>query len=658
LPAAERHRLLVEWNATQTAYPLDHCLHNLFARQAARTPDAVAVVYEDRALSYAELERSANQLGSYLRELGVGPEMTVGVCVERSPEMVIGLLGILKAGGAYLPLDPEYPSERLAFMLQDAKVSVVVTQSSLLARWSAYAATLICLDRDRERIAGYSVSAPVTGVCPDNLAYVIYTSGSTGRPKGVAVRHQAVVNYLHFLGKRLGLNEDDTVLQVSAISFDPSVRDIFGPLLNGSRLVILSAEARRDPRAYLDNIERHRISTLLSIIPRLLDSVVAAADDSTVGKSLRNVLTCGEPLNYATHDAFRRMNHTSRLINQYGPTECTMVTTSFVAGEAGDRCGRVPIGRPIANALLYVLDEELIPTPIGVTGELYIGGAGLARGYLHRPGLTATRFIANPYGEGERLYRTGDLVRYRPDGNLEFVGRGDGQVKVRGYRIEPAEIEAALVSFGGISQAVVVAREGATYTSHGQGHMAAPRTDGERAVRAQPDEPGELRLLGYVVGHAESIDVAVLRTHLERNLPRYMVPSALMVLDALPLTPNGKIDRQSLPALASRPERVAFVEPRTEVEAELAAIWCEVLGLNRVGIEDDFFAMGGHSLLATRVAARLREVFGVEVALRELFAAPTVRVLAQRIEAIRWAAGNQQVLLSDVDERQAVEGTV
>jgi pristinamycin I synthase-3/4 len=631
LNAAERHRLLVEWNATQADYPHEHCLHELFAQQAARTPDAVAVVYEDRELSYAELERRSNQLGRHLRALGVGPDVTVGVCVERSPELVIGLLGILKAGGAYLPLDPEYPPERLAFMLEDANAPVVVTQSAWVTRLSEPPATVVCLDRDRERIADYSASASASGACPENLAYVIYTSGSTGKPKGVAVRHQAVANYLHFLRKQLGLGHDDTVLQVSAISFDPSVRDIFGPLLHGSRLVIMSADARKDPRAYLENIERHGISTLLSIIPRLLDSVVSAAGDSVAGESLRDVLTCGEPLNYATHDAFRRTIRNSRLVNQYGPTECTMVSAWFVADEGSNRCGSVPIGRPISNARLYVLDEELAPAPIGVAGELYIGGTGLARGYLHRPGLTAERFIANPYGEGERLYRTGDLVRYRPEGNLEFIGRVDGQVKIRGFRIETGEVEAMLLSFGGVSQAVVVSRE---------------------------YEPGERRLLGYVVGDREAIDVAALRTHLERSLPQYMVPSALMVLDALPLTPNGKIDRQSLPAPAGRPELVTYVEPRTEVEAGLASIWCEVLGLDRVGAEDDFFAMGGHSLLATRVIARVRDLFGVEVALRELFSTPTLRALAQRIEGLRWAAGNRQVLLSNGGEKQAVEGTV
>jgi amino acid adenylation domain-containing protein len=601
LGEAERHRLLSEWNATTAAdYPRDKCVHELFAAQAACTPDAVVLVHEDQQLTYAELDRRSNQLAHHLRGLGGGPEVIVGLCVERSPEMVIGLLGILKAGGAYLPLDPSYPAERLAYMVSDAHVPIVVTQAGLEQVLPEHGARAVRLDADWDEVSAAPTSVPASGVAACNLAYVIYTSGSTGRPKGVMVGHGAVVNFLSSMAQAPGLEPLDTMASVTPLSFDIAGLEIYLPLLHGARVALI-------PRAVaLDGGQlRERLAAVGASVMQATPTTWRLLREAGWQEDLK-VLCGGEAL--AVDLAQSLTAGSSRVWNLYGPTETTIWST---AGRLV-RGGPVTIGGPIGNTQAYILDDYLQAVPVGVCGELYIGGIGLARGYAKRPGLTAERFIADPFGSGKRLYRTGDLARWRADGELEYLGRADHQVKVRGYRIELGEIEAALRGDAGIRDCVVVARE---------------------------DAPGDKRLVAYLVGEGEATtDTNELRARLQRSLPEYMVPSAFVTLDALPLTPNGKVDRRALPAPEGRPEVTAFVAPRTPIEEAVAAIWCELLRLDRVGVHDNFFELGGHSLLATRVIARLREVLEVELPLRALFQRPTIAELAVRISEQQPAA--------------------
>jgi amino acid adenylation domain-containing protein len=627
LSVAERERLLVQWNATEAPYKWGRCLHELLAEQATRTPQAAALVFGDQQLSYGQLEERSNQLAHHLVSLGVGPDVIVGLCVERSLEMVVGLLGILKAGGAYLPLDPQYPAQRLAHMLQDAQVPVLLTHSGLLNQLPETSATRVCLDREWGWIAAQQWSAPPSVVGPQNLAYVIYTSGSTGMPKGAMVSHESIVNRLLWMDAVYGLEPSDRVLQKTSLSFDVSVWEVFWPLLKGAGLVMAEPEGHKDSDYLVALIAQSRIS-ILHFVPSMLRAFLQNPKVSECG-SLRDVVCSGEAL---TLDVVREFagKLPARLQNLYGPTEAA-VDVSFWQCEASAET--VPIGRPISNTRLYVLDELLEPVPIGVIGELYIGGAGLARGYLRRPGLTAQRFIASPFGSGDRLYCTGDRVLYRSDGNLEFIGRRDTQIKIRGYRIELGEIEAALRSHAAVSQAVVVARE---------------------------EEIGQRRLVGYVVSATgEDVEVASLREHLKKSLPEYMVPAVLVQLEQIPLTANGKIDRQALPAPEGRPEIARYVAPRTAVEATLAQIWREVLRLDQVGVEDNFFELGGHSLLAMRVLIQVRELLTSRMGLRDLFEFPKIEDLARRIEGFHWADKNQEMLPIDgLDSEVMEEGTV
>jgi len=601
LSEAERHRLLTEWNDTAAVYPREKCLHELFAEQAERTSNAVAVVYEDQCLTYGELDRRSNQLGHHLRGLGVGSEVVVGLCVQRSLEMVVGLLGILKAGGAYLPLDPSYPRERLAYMLEDAGSSVLVMQTGLEEALPEHGARVVRLDRNWPEIAGEPTHAPASGAGPDNLAYVIYTSGSTGKPKGVMSTHSGIVNRLLWMEDVYRLTPMDRIFQKTPFSFDVSVWEFFWPLITGARLVVARPGRHMDPLYLASRIAAEQV-TIMHFVPSMLRPYLemAPAEQYT---SLREVMCSGEAL---TPDLVRSLLGSScvRVNNLYGPTEASVDVTMWHSQMRPD--GVVPIGRPIWNTRVYVLDAALKPVPVGVGGELYIGGAGLARGYLGRGALTAERFVPSPYGDGERLYRTGDLVRYLPDGNLEFLGRLDHQVKLRGYRIELGEIEAGLLEHGSVGQAVVVARE---------------------------DVAGDKRLVAYVVA-ADSVapDAGELRAHLQRSLPDYMVPSAFVVLEVLPLTPNGKVDRKALPAPEGRPEIAEYVAPRTPTEEVLAGIWSEVLRVERVGVHDNFFELGGHSLLAMRLVARVRDEFKIELPLRALFETPSAGALATRVE--------------------------
>jgi amino acid adenylation domain-containing protein len=619
LTEAERHQLLVEWNDTKADYPKDSCIHDLFEAQVERIPDAIAVQFEGKRLTYRELISRANQLAHYLQGLGVGPEKLVGICVERSLEMVVGLLGILKAGGAYVPLDPSYPRERLRFILEDARLSVLLTQHRIIedGRWriedgdsrssilDPQKMKVVCLDTVRETIAQESEQNPRSEVKSESLAYVIYTSGSTGQPKGVMIPHRAICNHVSWMQKAFPMNETDRVLQHASLCFDASVWEFFVSLSNGARLVLAHQGRHQDP-AYLVSLMAEEKVTVLQSVPSLLQMLLE--EDIECCTSLRHVFCGGEVLTCELLDRFSA-RLSAKLHNHYGPTETTIDATSWTC-DAPNHQHSVPIGRPIANTRVYILDSHLQPVPVGVPGELYIAGDGLARGYLHEPQLTAEKFVSNPFTRelGARLYKTGDLGRYLPNGNIEFLGRMDSQVKLRGYRIELGEIENVLVQHPGVRDSVVVARE---------------------------ETPGNKRLVAYMAPTKEHVPtISELRTYLAEKLPGYMVPAGYVMLDAIPFLPNGKVDRQALPPLGDNgPEaNEAFVEPRTEVEKLVTQIWLEVLHVERIGVHDNFFDLGGHSLLAIQVISRAREIFPNGISLHSLFGAPTVAGLAAKIE--------------------------
>ncbi|MGF1478205.1 MAG: amino acid adenylation domain-containing protein, partial [Cyanophyceae cyanobacterium] len=610
------HQLLAQWNATSVEYP-PQCLHELFEAQVARTPDAVAVVFEETRLTYRELNERANQLAHHLQTLGVGPEGLVGICAERSPLMVIGLLAILKAGGAYLPLDPGYPTERLAFMLADAQVQVLLTQQNLVAKFPE-AVQVVYLEQDRQE----PPNNPVSRTTPDSLAYVIYTSGSTGQPKGVAIAHRSPVALVQWARTVFSAAEAG-VLASTSLCFDLSVFELFVPLCWGGR-VILALDALQLPHlSAADEV------TLVNTVPSAIAELLRA---KSMPQGVKNVNLAGEALH---NDLVQQLYQQGieKVYNLYGPTEDTTYST-FALIEQGT-VGAPSIGRPIANTQVYILDPQLQPVPIGIPGELYIGGAGLARGYLNRPELTTEKFISpsllatgnrtaidnsetpNPFSLSPfplTLYRTGDLARYRPDGNIEYLGRLDHQVKIRGFRIELGEIEAVLAECPQVQQAVVTARE---------------------------DTPGYQRLVAYVVP-IQKLTCRELRDYLLQKLPEYMVPSVFMLLDSLPLTPNGKIDRRALPAPEPIVSETEWVPPRTPTQAVLAAIWAEVLGVE-VGIHHNFFELGGHSLLATQVMSRVRSAFGLELPLRSLFTSPTIEELSQQVDSRQAGLGLEPI---------------
>jgi len=605
LNAAERRRLLVQWNDTAIDYPRDRCIHQLFEAQVARTPGAVAVVFEDEALTYAELNARANQLARHLIALGAGAETLVGICMERSLEMVVGLLGILKAGGAYVPLDPTYPQQRLAFMLEDTAAPILLTQQRLLVRLPQYQGRVVCLDRDARDIDAHGNADLDTATTVESLAYVIYTSGSTGRPKGVMIEHRSLVNYVHWLESSFPLAPTDRVLQSTSIGFDTSILEVFWPLFAGAPLELAQPEAQRSAEELIELARRKGI-TVLQVVPSMLGAIVEGRGIAGIG-SLRRVFTAGEALGAELVRRFHSQS-AAELVNGYGPTETTVYSTFFRCN-AVHAAQPVPIGHPVSNTRIYVLDRHGEPVPIGVPGELCIGGAGLARGYLNRPELTAEKFVPDPFAArpGARMYRTGDLARYRADGNIEFLGRIDHQVKIRGFRIELGEIEAVLAEHAAVRQAVVLARE---------------------------DTPGDKRLAAYIVPADAAVpDAESLRATLRKRLPDYMLPAAYVVLEKLPLLPNGKVDRRALPAPKRESEGRdgTFVAPRDPLEGLVAGVWREVLKLERVGVHDDFFEMGGHSLLAAQVVARLAKLLTVELPLRHFFERPTVAAQAAEL---------------------------
>jgi amino acid adenylation domain-containing protein len=604
LPRSERARVLEEWNRTDAEYPAGSCIHEVFEAQVERTPDAAAVVFDGGQLSYAELNRRANRLAHHLRSLGVGPDVRVGICVERSPEMMVGLLALLKAGGAYVPLDPAYPADRLAYMLADSAPAAVLTQARLRDRVAGTDAPVLELDGDAARWAGEPEENPERGALrPSHLMYVMYTSGSTGRPKGVAIQHRNVVNRLAWLQRDWGLEPGDAILQSTTLSFDVSVYEILWPISVGGRVVLARTEGQMDPGYLVETIQRERIGTV-NFVPSMLQLFLEHPDVERC-TFLKRAPCGGEALSPMLARRFRERLPWVSLHNRYGPTEAATSVSMRVERLPGGGTP-MPIGRPVSNTRVYVLDARGEPVPAGVAGELYIGGAGVGRGYLGRPELTAERFVADPFGAepGARLYRTGDLARWLPDGTIEFLGRTDFQAKVRGFRIEPGEIEARLMEHPDVREAVVLVRE---------------------------DAPGDKRLVAYVLGE-ETAGADVLRAHLGESLPDYMIPAAYVRLDSFPLTPNGKLDRGALPAPADEAyARQGYEAPEGETEEALAEIWAEVLGLERVGRWDDFFQLGGHSLLAVRVVSRVQQVLEVDVALGELFTKPVLRDFAQEI---------------------------
>ena len=587
---------------TYKEYPRDRSLHELIEDQVERTPEAPALIFESRRISYREVNARANRLAHYLRRVGVGPDVLVGVFAERSVEMVVALLGVMKAGGAYLPIDPACPKERLRAMLQDADPPVLLTQKRLLVTLPEHDIHTICLDRDGHMLASEPATNPPAVTGGKNLAYAIYTSGSTGLPKCVLNVHEAIVNRLLWMQHTYCLDETDRVLQKSPYSFDVSVWEFFWPLMTGACLVVARPEGHKDPNYLVDLIVHERVTTI-HFVPSLLHVFLEAPDVERCA-SLRHVFCSGEALPFALQGRFfRRLK--AQLYNLYGPTEAAVDVTSWTCQPDGP-LSIVPIGKPIWNTRIYILDTNLHPAPPGTAGELHIGGVALARGYLNRPQLTDEKFIPDPFSAdpGARLYKTGDLARFLPDGNIEHLGRIDRQVKIRGFRIELEEIENVLSSHPGILQATVIARE---------------------------DSPSAKRLVAYLVMRGETVAIGEVRRLLESKLPDHMVPAAFVVLSELPLTSSGKVDRAALPPPAfgdDRPNR-DFAAPRSLLESSICKIWEEVLNVRRVGVDDNFNDLGGDSLSAARLFVRVHEVFHKRLPLATLLQAPTVRALAE-----------------------------
>ncbi|MEO8191573.1 MAG: non-ribosomal peptide synthetase [Acidobacteriota bacterium] len=595
-------QLIARWNDTRTQYPNDACVHQLFERQAVRTPGAVALAFGEQQLTYGELDTKANQLAHHLRKLGVGRETIVGIYLERSLELFVGMLGILKAGGAYLPLDPTYPQERVAFILNDAKAPVLVTRQSLAACLPAGRWRVVALDVEGLEIGQESWDSPTSNVLAEDLAYVIYTSGSTGRPKGVEITHNSLLNLVFWHQRSFDVTPVDRATQQAGIGFDATVWEVWPYLAAGASVHLPDEATRVAPEVLRDWLVARRIT--ISFLPTALaESVMALQWPPET--ALRVLLTGADTLR-----RYPPPGLPFRVVNNYGPTESTVVATSGVVVPA-ERPDLPPsIGRPIANAQTYILDAQLRQVLIGEPGELHIGGAGLARGYLNQPELTAEKFIPNPFSDapGSRLYKTGDMARYLPDGQTAFLGRIDDQINIRGYRVEPNEIVTVLNRHPMIEASLVVARE---------------------------DSPGDKHLVGYIVPAQQSQPTqCALRDFLRNSLPEYMVPAVFVPLAALPLGPHGKVDRAALPDPRSVNvlRQDDFVAPGTPTEERLTQILSGLLQLEQVGVEDNFFLLGGHSLLGTQMIARIRDAFGVELSLRSLFEAPTVAALSAEVE--------------------------
>ena len=605
LSEEEQHQLLVAWNDNGLEAPQQTCVHNLFEAQAAKTPDAIAAEFKRDGITYAELNARANQLAHYLRDRGVGLETLVGVSVPRSLEMLVAILGVLKAGGGYVPLDPKYPRERLQFMIKDAALGMVITKRELAAD-GGDGATLLCIDSDWDVIASYSDQNPAVTAASNNVAYVIYTSGSTGNPKGVAIEHRSLANFTRAATGAYGIIDKDRILQFASLSFDLSAEEIYPALTHGATVVLRTDDMISSARDFIRYCSDWKISVLdlpTAYWHELTDALSGDALD--LPSCVRLVIIGGEKASADRVAAWHsKVGDTVRLVNSYGPTETTVAAT--VCDLRADNLsvsGAVSIGRPLPDTSVYVLDRSLQPSPIGVAGELYIGGPCVARGYINRPELTAEKFIRNPFTDdaNDRLYRTGDLVRYRPCGSLDFIGRVDNQIKVRGFRVELEEIEQVLRRHEGVKDCVVILRE-------------------------DPDA----RLIAYVVDNDTAVISSELRNFLKSKLPSYMVPATFETIEAVPLMPSGKINRRALPEPKS--EEVIgeiFVAPATPLEELLASAWREVLRIKRLGVQDNFFDLGGHSLLAAKVVSIVNRSLTVDFGMVDLFQAPTIAALAE-----------------------------
>ncbi|MCZ8026906.1 MAG: amino acid adenylation domain-containing protein, partial [Microcystis sp. M53603_WE2] len=613
LTEVEQRQLLFDWNNTQADYPLDKCIHQLFEEQVERTPNAVAVVFEGQQLTYNELNCRANQLAHYLRKLGVKADTLVGISLERSLEMMVGLLGILKAGGAYVPLDPEYPKERIEYILSHSDAKFLITSSQILESFPNHRAQVICLDTDKSDIAQENQNNPKSQVGAEHLCYVIFTSGSTGKPKGVQICHQSLVNFIHSMKSEPGLTAQDCLVAVTTISFDIHTLEIYLPLVVGAKLILASSQIASDGLGLAELIATHQ-ATVMQATPATWRILLSP---DWQGNPKLKAICGGEALPRELADSL--LAKVGSLWNIYGPTETTVWSTTYEVKR--DRPNPrldtpEPIGRPIANTQVYILDSSLQPVPIGVPGELYIGGDGVARGYFQQPDLTAERFLSNPFLPNSPLYKTGDLARYLSDGNIEYLGRIDNQVKIRGFRIELGEIETVLSQHTAVKTAVVIARE---------------------------DETNQKRLVAYIIPKIEiistpkeqnSLNVTELRQFLKAKLPEYMIPSAFVILESLPLTPNGKTDYRALPAPEFQSQE-QYIAPRNPIEEILVTIWSEVLKVKQVSINHNFFELGGHSLLATQLISRIRTNFSIEIPLRSLFTAPTIEELSQQIQQLQ-----------------------
>jgi amino acid adenylation domain-containing protein len=602
--ASERKQILVEFNQTKIDYSHNQCIHKLFAQQADKNPGSIAVVFENQQITYSELNRKANQLAHYLIKQGVKPDFVIGLCVERSLEMIVGLLGILKAGGAYLPLEPNLPKEALNLRLQEAQTSLVITQQSLVNRFEQ--AKVIAIDVGWETIAEESDENPQTEVTPENLVYVIFTSGSTGKPKGVATEHRQLLNYINAIAHQLDLPTTANYATVSSLSADLGNTMIFPSLCRGGCLHIISSAQIGNAVDLAEYCRQHPIDCL-KIVPSHLAALLAATPSAVSILPRQRLILGGEAASWKLISQIQQQAPRCQIFNHYGPTETTVGVLTYAVGNQADDLNSetVPLGRPLANTQVYILDEKLQPVPIGVAGELYISGAGLTRGYLNQSELTAQRFISySLLGQDLRLYKTGDRVRYLENGNIEFLGRVDNQVKIRGFRIELEEIELTLTQHPTIQQAVVTVQQ----------------------------SENNQRLLAYIVPQPKAvINTNELRSFLKQKLPDYMLPSAFGILKKLPLTTNGKVDRQALPDIESVSSELAvrYEPPKTEVEQAIAQLWQQLLQIEKVGVNDNFFDLGGHSLLLVQLHAKLRDIFPVDIAITHLFEYPTISSIAQ-----------------------------
>ncbi len=600
-----RQKILVDFNNTTIDYPRDKCIHNLFEAQATQIPTNIAAVCEDKKLTYEEINQKSNQLAHYLRSQGVKNETIVGLYVERSLDVIVGILGILKAGGAYLPIDSTLPIDGVNFRLSDAKASIVLTQQALSQRISNHTTTIICLDTDWENISAESQENPNTTINPNNLVYIIYTSGSTGQPKGVAVEHGQLMNYVYSILDRLSLSQGSSFATVSTFAADLGNTAIFPSLCIGGTLHLISYEKATDSKFFREYCSLYPIDCL-KIVPSHLGALLKSSQPEGI-LPRKCLILGGEACSWSLIDEVKKYTSNCKILNHYGPTETTIGVLTYEVGSNNSyiKNNTVPLGRPISNTQIYILDENLNPLPIGIPGELHIGGANVSRGYLNRPNLTAERFITNPFSDdiNNVLYKTGDLARYLPTGDIEFLGRIDRQIKIRGFRIELEEIETVLNQHQNVQGNVVIAWE---------------------------DETKNKRLVAYVVTKQDSkVESTQLREFLANKLPEFMIPNLFVFLDALPLTANGKIDRHALPSPDKANPNLNYVAPRNAIEEILVDIWSEILHLEKIGIHDRFFELGGHSLLATQLISRIRNTFKCELTLRSLFEKPTIAYLSQ-----------------------------